>query len=148
MTPQHLNRFWELVPLTAMTPAQWESLCDGCAKCCVHKFEDEDDGHIHYTDVACRLLDRDDCVCTDYSNRSRLVPDCITLTPAVLADPSWLPETCAYRLLAEDKRLPPWHPLLTGDPESVVRAGHSVRGRVTCETRAGEPLLRLIDWIR
>ena len=103
---------------------------------------------MHYTDVACRLLDQQTCACTDYVNRSRLVSDCVTLTLAVLADPTWLPETCAYRLLAEGKPLPDWHPLLTGDPESVVRAGHSVRGRVTCETRAGDPLMRLIEWIR
>lgn len=148
MIDNNPSRFWEHVPLAEMDSRQWEALCDGCAKCCVHKFEDDENGRMHYTDVACRLLDQQTCACTDYVNRSRLVSDCVTLTLAVLADPTWLPETCAYRLLAEGKPLPDWHPLLTGDPESVVRAGHSVRGRVTCETRAGDPLMRLIEWIR
>ncbi|WP_338074215.1 YcgN family cysteine cluster protein, partial [Halochromatium glycolicum] len=145
-TPEH--RYWERVPLAQMSAVEWESLCDGCGKCCVTKFEDEDTGAIHYTDVACHLLDHQHCQCSDYLNRSERVPDCVTLTPETLADPRWMPQTCAYRLLAEGKPLPAWHPLVCGDPEAVHAAGESVRGRVECETVAGDPLMRLIEWIR
>jgi len=141
-------RFWESTPLDQMSEIEWESLCDGCGKCCVNKYEDDDTGAIHYTDVACRLLDTERCQCVDYLNRARLVPDCVTLTPETLRVPTWLPETCAYRLLAEGKPLPFWHPLVCGDTEAVHREGQSVRGRVECETTAGDPLLRLIEWIR
>jgi hypothetical protein len=140
--------YWEDVPLAQMSERQWEALCDGCGKCCVNKFEDEDTGAIHYTDVACKLLDHDRCRCKDYPNRARRVDDCVTLTPEALAHPQWLPQTCAYRLLAEGKALPEWHPLVCGDAEAVHRAGESVRGRVECETVAGDPLLRLVEWIR
>jgi hypothetical protein len=143
-----LEPFWEHVPLEAMSTAQWESLCDGCGKCCVTKYEDEDTGDIHYTDVACRLFDQDQCRCTDYAHRSARIPDCVTLTIETLAAPGWLPQTCAYRLLAEGKPLPDWHPLVCGDPNAVHRAGESVRGRVECETVAGDPLMRLVTWIR
>jgi uncharacterized cysteine cluster protein YcgN (CxxCxxCC family) len=131
-----------------MSPAQWESLCDGCAKCCVTKFEDEETGAIHYTDVACFLLDHDSCRCGDYPNRSARVPDCVTLTVATLERPHWLPETCAYRRVAEGRPLPQWHPLVCGDPDLVHRGGHSVRGRVHCETQTDDPLMHLIEWIR
>jgi uncharacterized cysteine cluster protein YcgN (CxxCxxCC family) len=141
------ERFWENTPLFAMTPEQWESLCDGCAKCCLEKLEDEDTGRIHYTNVACKLLDRETCRCADYPNRARLVPDCITLTPAVLEKPQWLPETCAYRRLTEKKPLPDWHPLLTGDPGSVEGAGQSVYGRVISEENAGPLIRHLVDWV-
>lgn len=140
--------FWERLPLSALSPAQWESLCDGCGKCCVEKFEDEETGAIHSTDVACVLLDRDTCRCSDYANRAAQVPDCVTLTMASLAWPRWLPETCAYRLLAEGRPLPRWHPLLTGDPESVARAGHSLRGRLRDPATVRDPLHHLVDWIR
>jgi hypothetical protein len=140
--------FWERLRLEEMSEDEWESLCDGCGKCCVNKYEDEDSGQIHYTDVACRLLDRDLCRCRDYQNRSNQVADCVNLTPETLAVPNWLPETCAYRRLAEGKSLPDWHPLVCGDAEAVHRAGESVRGRVECETTAGDPLHRLIDWIQ
>src|SRR5690606_31601142 len=101
--------------------------CDGCAKCCLVKLEDEDTGKLFYTDAACRLLDSQTCRCTDYRNRSRLVPDCVTLTPARLRKIDWLPPSCAYRLLSEGKDLPSWHPLVSGDPETVHRAKMSVR---------------------
>jgi uncharacterized cysteine cluster protein YcgN (CxxCxxCC family) len=140
--------FWERLSLEEMSESEWESLCDGCGKCCVNKYEDEDTGRIHYTDVACRLLDQDRCRCRDYPNRSEQVADCVTLTPETLAVPTWLPETCAYRRLAEGKALPDWHPLVCGDADAVHRVGESVRGRVECETTAGDPLHRLIDWIR
>ncbi|MBK5931531.1 YcgN family cysteine cluster protein [Halochromatium salexigens] len=143
-----IDAFWQHLPLEQISAAQWESLCDGCAKCCVTKYEDEDTGAIHYTDVACHLLDQERCQCGDYPHRSTRVPDCITLTPATLAEPYWLPETCAYRLVAEGQPLPDWHPLVCGDPDAVHRLGYSVRGRVECETTAGDPLMRLITWIR
>jgi len=143
-----IEPFWERLPLTALSAEQWESLCDGCGKCCVEKFEDEDTGAIHYTDVACTLLDRGSCRCADYSNRTARVSDCVQLTPATLAAPRWLPETCAYRRVAERRPLPHWHPLVSGDPELVHRAGHSVRGRVRSPDGVDDPLLHLIGWIR
>jgi uncharacterized cysteine cluster protein YcgN (CxxCxxCC family) len=140
--------FWETTPLDAMSREQWESLCDGCGKCCLEKFEDEDTGDIVYSRVACTLLDLGTCRCGDYTNRSSRVHDCVTLVPEVLETPGWLPETCAYRRLAEGRPLPRWHPLITGDPESVADAGHSVRGRVVGPEKAGDPLMNLIDWIK
>jgi uncharacterized cysteine cluster protein YcgN (CxxCxxCC family) len=130
-----------------MSTEQWESLCDGCGKCCLNKYEDEDTGAIHYTAVACALLDLERCCCADYARRAERVSDCITLTPETLRDPRWLPETCAYRRLAEGRALPDWHPLLTGDPDSVRRAHHAVHGRVLSETEVEDPLLYLIDWV-
>ena len=142
------ERYWETIPLAEMDPTQWEGLCDGCAKCCLEKFEDEDTGRIVYTNVACRLLDLQSCRCSDYPDRARQVPDCIALAPEVLEDPRWLPETCAYRLVAEGKPLPDWHPLVSGDPETVRAQGHSVYGRVIPESAADDPIFHLIDWIR
>ncbi len=144
------KQFWKNARLDALSPRQWESLCDGCGRCCLHKLEDEDSGEFYYTNVACRLLDPDTCRCRDYVQRKTRVPDCITLTIDSLADPAWLPSTCAYRLLAEGKPLPAWHPLVSGDPDSVLRAGHSARGRVIPETDAGtdadDLLQHLVDW--
>ena len=140
------DRFWETVPLSAMSPGQWEALCDGCAKCCLEKLEDEDTGGIHYTNVACRLLNLDSCRCRHYGNRSRIVPSCVTLTPAVLEKPDWLPSTCAYRRVAEERSLPDWHPLITGDPGTVETAGESVHGRVISEDDAGPLGHHLVDW--
>ncbi len=130
--------FWRARRLDQMTRPEWESLCDGCGRCCLHKLEDEDTGEVHHTNVACRLLDPDTCRCRRYATRKRWVPDCVALKPADIARFGWLPSTCAYRLLAEGKDLPEWHPLLSGDPESVHRAGVSVRGRVIPEQRAGD----------
>jgi hypothetical protein len=140
--------FWETIPLADMCSEQWESLCDGCGKCCLNKYEDEDTGDMHYTNVACRLLDGHDCRCTDYDNRAAEVPDCIVLTPAHLKQPGWLPETCAYRRVAEGRPLPRWHHLRCHDREAVHRAGASARGRVVCETAVADPLLHLVDWVR
>ena len=117
-----------------MTAAEWESLCDGCGRCCLNKLEDIDTGEIAWTDIACRLLDGETCRCKNYKNRRRLVPDCVKLTPESVADLSWLPPTCAYRLVEEGRGLYWWHPLLSGDPESVHDAGISVRGRTVSET--------------
>ena len=141
--------FWEVTPLAAMDRNQWEALCDGCGLCCLHKVEIEETGEVHYTDVACLHLDLHQCRCTGYGHRTELAADCVMLTPeAVLAIP-WLPSTCAYRRIAEGRGLPPWHPLITGDPESVHAAGVSVRGRVVAEGAvAAEALLdRIVDWL-
>jgi hypothetical protein len=120
-----------------MTEEQWESLCDGCGKCCVYKIED-DDGELYQTDVACRYFDQSSCRCSQYSKRLELVPDCVQVTPEAARTFEWLPNTCAYKLLAQGKDLPEWHPLVSGDPESVHKANRSARGKVILETEAGE----------
>ena len=107
--------FWKHKKLDEMSTEEWEALCDGCGKCCVLKLEDIDSGDVYYTDVGCKLLNCDTCVCTDYTNRTQIVPDCVILTPDNLADLKWMPTTCAYRLIYENQDLPEWHPLVSGD---------------------------------
>lgn len=125
--------FWQIVPLERMTGPQWESLCDGCARCCLNKLEYEDTGEIEWTEVVCRLLDDETCRCGDYEHRHARVPDCIALTPTNVSRLSWLPPTCAYRLLSEGRDLYWWHPLVSGDPDTVHYTGISVRGRTLSE---------------
>ena len=120
--------FWRTKALSAMSAAEWESLCDGCGRCCLVKLEDADTGEFHFTDVACRLFDSAKCQCSDYARRFRRVKDCIKLTPENAATLGWLPGSCAYRRLAEGKDLNWWHPLVSGDPNTVDEAGISVRG--------------------
>ena len=122
------DRFWRRKSLEEMTPAEWESLCDGCAKCCLHKIEDEDTGEVFYTNVACRLLDLKSLRCTKYQERQRYVPDCAVLNPENVHMLSWMPETCAYRLLAEGKDLADWHPLISGRPGQSIHSRLRLRG--------------------
>ena len=140
--------FWEIKSLGEMNRQEWESLCDGCARCCLIKLEDEDNGDIHYTNVVCNLLDLETCRCTRYESRSRHVPECVVVTPDVLDQLHWMPSTCAYRLLWEGKPLPQWHPLVSGDPDSVHLAGVSVRGRVYQQGEIGDGDLQdhIVGW--
>jgi uncharacterized protein len=141
--------FWRSKPLDAMTPAEWESLCDGCARCCLVKLEDEDTGMVYPTDVGCTLLDGEACRCRDYAGRQERVSDCVRLTPQAVRDIPWLPPTCAYRLLAEGRDLAWWHPLVSGDPETVHSAGISVKGRVfgsEDDLTLEEILERVVNW--
>lgn len=128
-------KFWESKTLAEMNETEWESLCDGCGRCCLIKLEEADTSEVAFIAVACRLLDTQKCRCRDYARRHQRVPDCIPLTPATVATTTWLPRTCAYRLVHEGKPLFPWHPLISGSPDSVHRAGISVRGRVLSESQ-------------
>ena len=140
--------FWETKTLEQMTAEEWESLCDGCARCCLIKLEDPDDGSFAHTDVACFLLDHQSCRCADYACRREKVPDCIQLSPDNIGALGFMPPTCAYRRLAEGRGLPWWHPLLSGDPESVHWAGISVRGRAVSEKTVPDAELEdhIVDW--
>ena len=135
--------------LHEMTPEEFESLCDGCGKCCLHKLEDEDTGDVYYTKVACRYLDHDTCRCSQYSQRQQLVAECAVLTPESVKDTYWLPETCAYRLVAEGLPLFDWHPLVSGDPDSVHAAGMSVAGKVLAENAVAADDLEdyIVRWV-
>ncbi len=141
--------FWNTKSLQEMTPGEWESLCDGCGRCCLHKLEDIDSGLLFYTNVACRLLDQNSCRCTNYSKRESLVSDCMLLSPDRQEQFDWLPASCAYRRLANGQELEAWHPLLSGDPESVLQAGISVYGRTVSETDVLKEELEdhIITWI-
>ncbi|WP_281024017.1 YcgN family cysteine cluster protein [Microvirga flavescens] len=141
--------FWRSKPLEDMTDGEWESLCDGCGRCCLVKLEDEDTGEVLYTDVGCTLLNDRSCRCRDYPNRQAKVPDCVRLTPQAVRTLSWLPPTCAYRLVAEEKDLYWWHHLVSGDRETVHSAGISVRDKVAgSEEEFSIPGLldRIVEW--
>ncbi|MEC9066661.1 MAG: YcgN family cysteine cluster protein [Pseudomonadota bacterium] len=139
------DRFWEL-PLADLSREEWESLCDGCGRCCLHKIEDADSGEIADTNVACKLLDTDTARCSDYRHRKAYVPDCLRLTLKIVDEVEWLPETCAYRRRAAGQPLPEWHHLLTGDRDAVHRAGASVAGRAISEREAGPLEHHIVDW--
>ena len=145
-----MPKFWETTPLSEMNAEQWESLCDGCAQCCLVKLEDDENGEVFYTDVACYLLDQQGCTCSDYQQRCVLVPDCVKLTADNLEDLHWMPDDCAYRRLAEGRGLAWWHPLASGSKETVHEAGASVRGKVVCEKEVDDDELEdhIIDWVR
>ena len=132
-------RFWEKYPLDRLSQAEWEALCDGCGKCCLNKLEDEETGEVALTRIACRLLDDSTCRCGQYATRHQFVPECIVLSPKNMdKNAYWMPETCAYKLLWQGKRLYDWHPLISGDPQSVHDAGVSVQGITTPEFEVPE----------
>lgn len=138
--------FWEEKSLEEMNKQEWESLCDGCGKCCLHKLEDDETGDIHYTDVACRFLDPETIQCGKYLTRQRYVGNCVVMSVELLDKLPWMPSTCAYRLLYEGKPLFDWHPLVSGDQDSVHKAGHSVKGRSVDERVAGDLEDHLVEW--
>jgi uncharacterized cysteine cluster protein YcgN (CxxCxxCC family) len=146
LTARSGTPFWKRKTLEQMTPAEWESLCDGCGRCCLNKLEEEDTGKLYFTDVACKLLDHGSCRCSSYKTRFKKVPDCVSLTPKEVRAIDWLPPTCAYDLLAKGKDLYWWHPLVSGDPDTVHTAGVSVRGRVGA-SEADVPDAELENWI-
>ncbi len=137
--------FWKTKSLNDLTQGEWESLCDGCGKCCLNKLINDVD-ELFFTDVACRLLDLGSCRCGNYAERKKHVPDCQVLTPENISEFRWLPFTCAYRLVAEGKDLAGWHPLVSGDPESVHRAGISIRGRAFSEDEILDLENRIVEW--
>ena len=149
MSGADLN-FWEQTALADMSRQQWESLCDSCGRCCLHKLEDEDTSDIYFTNVVCHYIDEETCQCPHYDNRQQFVPDCLTIYPDWGDKFNWLPDTCAYRLLHEKKPLFAWHPLISGDSNSVHLAGMSVRGRTVSDALVPEEEveLHIIDWIK
>lgn len=142
--------FWQSKTLAEMTKKEWESLCDGCGLCCLNKIEDEDSGEYYYTNVACSLLDAGSGQCIEYSGRTALKYDCLQLTPENIEDINWLPVNCAYRLIHEGKDLPSWHPLNSGDPDSVHKSGISMKDRVVSEDSLDEDNLsdHVVDWVK
>ncbi len=139
------EKFWEL-PLDALMREEWEALCDGCGRCCLHKLEDEDTGAIAETNVACKLLDTETARCKDYRHRKVFVPDCLRLTPALVKKVPWLPKTCAYKLRAEGEPIPDWHYLLTGNRDAMRAAGICVSGKVISEVDAGPLEHHITEW--
>ncbi|MEP3891496.1 MAG: YcgN family cysteine cluster protein [Hellea sp.] len=140
--------FWKTKNMAEMSPREWESLCDNCGKCCCIRLEDDDTGDIYITDVACKLFDPSSCKCTDYPNRSKKVPDCVTLTKDNVEQLHWMPQTCAYRLVSEGKDLPEYHHLISGSRDSIHEAGMSVQGSVTSEifVSEDEQITRIVIW--
>ncbi|MDC9729509.1 MAG: YcgN family cysteine cluster protein [Methyloprofundus sp.] len=138
--------FWESKKLSEMSTKEWESLCDGCAKCCLNKLEDEDTEEIFFTRVVCDLIDLESCQCTKYQERTTLVPECINLTQHDFSEYTWLPDTCAYKLLSDGKTLPSWHPLITGSRESVFNVGASIRSFAIKESQVDDLEDHIIEW--
>lgn len=149
MAVQEELPFWKTKSLSEMTREEWESLCDGCGRCCLHKLQDEDTDEVYYTNVVCRFMAMHQCRCKVYEKRSQLVPTCITLTPANVAEIKWMPKTCAYRLILEGKNLEWWHPLVSGSPETVHTAGISLRGKAISERGVDLDQLEnyVLDWL-
>lgn len=144
------SHFWQRKSLAQLSEPEWEALCDGCAKCCLVKLEDEDEpGAVYYTDLACEFLNTQTCRCSDYPNRLARKPDCIDLEVGMVSLFHWLPSTCAYRLLSENKPLPDWHPLNTGEQSSCLSQGQSVANRVVSEALVTEELHQdhIIHWV-
>lgn len=139
--------FWETKKLSEMTVEEWESVCDGCAKCCLNKLEDEDSGEIFFTSVVCNLIDLNTCRCTRYTERTKLVPECLDLKQHDFAEYNWLPSTCAYRLLIDEKQLPSWHPLVSGSQESVAEAGVSISSYAMKESEIDDLEDHIIEWL-
>ena len=144
--PDSRKPFWETKDLKEMNREEWESLCDGCAKCCLVKLEDIETNELAFTSIACRLLNIKTCSCSDYQNRSQRVSDCLKLTPELASNANWLPSTCAYRLVAKGQKLKWWHPLVSGDKNAIHKAGISVQIRVTHESRRIDPEDHIVDW--
>jgi uncharacterized cysteine cluster protein YcgN (CxxCxxCC family) len=144
-----MAEFWREKTLQQMSQAEWEALCDGCARCCMIKLQDDDTDEVHYTALVCDLLDIEACRCTRYPERHALVPDCVVLTPQRAKDFHWLPRSCAYRSLAEGRDLAWWHPLVSGSADTVHEAGISVRGKVMPEAavHADEQESMIINWV-
>lgn len=143
------DNFWQSKSLEQMSSEEWEQLCDGCGKCCLHKLEDEDSQEIAYTRVICRYFDESSCRCQVYSTRKSLVPTCVILKPTNLKDLPWMPSTCAYRLLYEGKELPTWHPLISGNREAIEESGNAVSGKVISEEFVHEDGYdeHLVKWV-
>jgi uncharacterized cysteine cluster protein YcgN (CxxCxxCC family) len=144
-----VTEFWQDKSLQDLSSEEWEALCDGCGRCCLNKLEDEDTAELYFTNVACRLLELKSCRCRDYAHRAELVPECLVLSTGQSEIFEQLPSTCAYRLRAEGRPLPAWHPLVSGDPESVHVAGISVRGKVVSEEYIHPDQLpeHMISWV-
>lgn len=142
--------FWKTKTLAEMTPKEWESLCDRCGRCCLNKLEDEEDGKIYFTDVACRLMNIRTGRCSNYEHRLEFVKDCVVLNEEKVYKFNWLPNTCAYRLIAEGKKLRWWHPLISGKQSTVHEAGISVRGRVVSEYDVANADLEehIVRWVK
>ena len=138
--------WWEAKKLHDMTRDEWEQICDHCSKCCLHKLEDEDDGMVYYTDVACSLVDPKTCHCTEYLNRQKHVPDCVKLTVANIDQIQWMPPSCSYRVLKEGGHLPEWHHLLTGDKNSIHKAGKSIKGKYIDESAVDDLEEHVVEW--
>lgn len=141
-------KFWETKTLSEMTRSEWESVCDGCAKCCLNKLEDENSGEIYFTSVVCDLINLDTCRCTHYSERTTLVPECIDLKQHNFSEYNWLPATCAYRLLSDGKTLADWHPLNSGTPDSVKDAGVSISSFAMKESQVDDLEEHIIEWLK
>jgi uncharacterized cysteine cluster protein YcgN (CxxCxxCC family) len=139
--------FWKTKTLNEMTTEEWESLCDNCGKCCLHKLEDEDTGKIHFTSVVCNLIDLKTCRCTRYNERTRLVPECLDLKQHDFSEFNWLPATCAYRLVSDGNPLPDWHPLVSGSAKSVLEAGVSIRSYAMKESEVEDLEDHIIEWL-